>query len=692
MQISKPPSELEAVESGVLIWDDYAVRTKDGGVVLELDQLPIASMQIRQRKFYWQQISAATKEEHFAQSRQADHPYNSPPVLPAGIASALRRIKLEGPNIEAFHKERLLWWMRRVRDCQEEQTRAALAVHPSLHPSAERLQTVALGKRLKELNYKDPEVAEQMCEGLMTIDQMGPWGIWGEAKNASVERGSAAPSSPSTAAQARLPDMCKLLLQSDPADQQAIWNEAIAQEASGWVSALQPLEAMGKDVAPVRRFRIHPEGRKNRSCDDCSDGPGGNEWNTFCHAGDRIRLPSDESVCAVVFAIMILFGPSPECQPFGSKDDLEDAYKQLARSMRSKIAIVLVEPGTNKLYFRLVYTLLFGEEGAVYQFLRVMAALLFILQVDLAVPVDALFDDMWILSPKFAMASCVATLHEWLSLVGFRRKESKYISPRRSLPIGGLCFHFKNSPQQVLICNQQEKIHNYCRIIESILQADLLSHGQAQKLAQKLTFAGRGLFGLSGAAPRRALFRALSEGCAVSPLPPLVRSVLTVWERLLRMGKPREVLLRSVRHPPIIVYADAMLRPSRGLPSCGAIAAAPSGIVEFFLSECPAGVVRQFLVDEDTCIARAEAWIQADSVATWKNTLAQEDAIFFCDNTAVLGSLVRGSSSALDLSNIVGAIWSTIAAINCRIWWEFVPSELNVADPLSRGSVKLALA
>ena len=70
--------------------------------------------------------------------------------------------------------------------------------------------------------------------------------------------------------------------------------------------------------------------------------------------------------------------------------------------------------------------------------------------------------------------------------------------------------------------------------------------------------------------------------------------------------------------------------------------------------------------------------------------MKDEDVICYCDNTTVLGALVRGSSSAADLNDIIGTIWETVASINCRVWWEYVPSQLNVADPLSRGCTALA--
>ena len=122
-----------------------------------------------------------------------------------------------------------------------------------------------------------------------------------------------------------------------------------------------------------------------------------------------------------------------------------------------------------------------------------MAAFVFILQVDLAIPVDALFDDLWIWSPRFAAASCTSTMHVWLDLMGLVRKPSKYISPLPCLEIAGLNFEMKFKPPRVVICNTLTRVDRYCSEIALARSSDSLSHGQAQKLGQKLTFAGRGI-------------------------------------------------------------------------------------------------------------------------------------------------------------------------------------------------------
>eukprot|EP00973_Karenia_brevis_P003346 461039-Karenia_brevis.AAC.1 len=109
-------------------------------------------------------------------------------------------------------------------------------------------------------------------------------------------------------ARACLPRMLRCLQRASAEDTAAIWEEAKHQEHTGWLGPLLSLDELPANSIPVRRFRIHPPGRKPRSCDDCSSGPGGNCFNEYCQPRNKIRLPTDSSICATLRAIALLFG------------------------------------------------------------------------------------------------------------------------------------------------------------------------------------------------------------------------------------------------------------------------------------------------------------------------------------------------------------------------------------------------
>ena len=59
-------------------------------------------------------------------------------------------------------------------------------------------------------------------------------------------------------------------------------------------------------------------------------------------------------------------------------------------------------------------------------------------------------------------------------------------------------------------------------------------------------------------------------------------------------------------------------------------------------------------------------------------------AIFFQDNTWALSSLIMGYASRPDMGLVVNAFHLAQFALDARVWFEWVPSDANVADLPSR--------
>ena len=54
------------------------------------------------------------------------------------------------------------------------------------------------------------------------------------------------------------------------------------------------------------------------------------------------------------------------------------------------------------------------------------------------------------------------------------------------------------------------------------------------------------------------------------------------------------------------------------------------------------------------------------------------------DNTAVLMALIRGRSPSGDLSRLSQLIHLCLFALDCTLYWEWIPSKSNWADDISR--------
>ena len=87
-------------------------------------------------------------------------------------------------------------------------------------------------------------------------------------------------------------------------------------------------------------------------------------------------------------------------------------------------------------------------------------------------------------------------------------------------------------------------------------------------------------------------------------------------------------------------------------------------------------------------IAPLEALAVLQASLLFKQQLQNQDALSFVDTQAVCSALVRGSSSSDDTSFIVSLCHLVWAALSTRIWVEYVPSDDNPADGLSRDGIK----
>lgn len=484
----------------------------------------------------------------------------------------------------------------------------------------------------------------------------------------------------------RLPKLIHMLEKQSAADAQEIWDEALEQERDGLLGPALAVKECPQDALFIRRWRLSRPGQDGRSIDDASSGPGGNGMNDFTCPHDKLQLPGPPSITACLKAHSLLFQGDADDDPYGSKDDMKSAYKQFTTTDSLLLYVLLLHPQTRQVQTRRAYTLLFGELGAVYIFLRVVAAVCFVLHCDFAVPVEAFFDDFWHWSPRWAAADSTACLHFFFDTIGLTRKKQKYVSPRPCLPILGVKVSTRRasgSDDVIVFENDQVKITKYVEEVRSLREAGKDSISQRTKLAHKLCFAGEALYGQSGAAARRILF-------APTRLEPrLLISVLTVWERLLLRGRPREVPVNRHPQPPVLVWTDAQLR-TGSVPRLGGFLLCPSGHRAYFIVEMVDSWVNSTVHEPDFCIAQMEAYAAAVAVATWHNFLAHASCIFFIDNKSAMGALIKGSSPAGDLSDIVATTWDELNKHTITAWFEYVPSHLNMADPMSRGDASFA--
>ena len=96
----------------------------------------------------------------------------------------------------------------------------------------------------------------------------------------------------------------------------------------------------------------------------------------------------------------------------------------------------------------------------------------------------------------------------------------------------------------------------------------------------------------------------------------------------------------------------------------------------------------QQLRPRGTQISPAETLGPSVALASWPDVLAGQDTIFFCDNLGAVYSLISGVATASDLQAIVAASHAALANASVRWWLDWVPSDSNCSDGLSRDGAR----
>jgi hypothetical protein len=70
-------------------------------------------------------------------------------------------------------------------------------------------------------------------------------------------------------------------------------------------------------------------------------------------------------------------------------------------------------------------------------------------------------------------------------------------------------------------------------------------------------------------------------------------------------------------------------------------------------------------------------------------TFRGREVVHFVDNTSAIYATIKGYSPSRDSARLVHLIHSVLAALGTTVWFEYVPSKLNIADAPSRGDFDL---
>ena len=112
------------------------------------------------------------------------------------------------------------------------------------------------------------------------------------------------------------------------------------------------------------------------------------------------------------------------------------------------------------------------------------------------------------------------------------------------------------------------------------------------------------------------------------------------------------------------------------------------------LKQCHSGATKvpaevlQCLQDRKTQIMPLEALAILQCFVVFGSRFTGRDILLFVDNQAVCAGVAKGACSSADCARIISACHLLWAKMGCRVWIEWIPSDDNPSDGLSRAGLQ----
>ena len=155
--------------------------------------------------------------------------------------------------------------------------------------------------------------------------------------------------------------------------------------------------------------------------------------------------------------------------------------------------------------------------------------------------------------------------------------------------------------------------------------------------------------------------------------------------RLAAAMPERSLKVYGVRPKPGVLYSDASWD-EKSPPTTGWVLFDDEAIPQGRTLIVPDWVVASW-EDRKTQIYPAETFAVYAALWNHRETLANKDVIMFVDNEAAASSIIRGAPRCNDVGDIVQAIHWLAANFAFRFWVEWIDSDSNPSDGLSRAGL-----
>ena len=416
-------------------------------------------------------------------------------------------------------------------------------------------------------------------------------------------------------------------------------------------------------------------------------------------------IPAHDDIGKYVHILLRLhragFGSMVWCQ------DLWAAYRQFPIQRPSDAFALLLTPAGPTLWQHGV--LPFGAASSVWCFNRCVDALAFLARSLLIILLIHFVDDIGCPDAASSANSSFRFFSELCELLGRRLKPSKAQAPAVKHKLLGVILEILD--EGIRLAPSPDRVQKVLSVIDDALQQDALDSVVAQRLAGKLNFLSTTLFGQAAASALKPLYsRAHDRNDQVQTAfnGPLRCSLLSL-RSMLRHAEPKWIPFHVATEASAVVYADAFFElgdQSFGLSDeppttwtsnsfrsyangWGFVVRSSRGI-RFAHGSVPSDVLALF-TSRRAYIYCLEIFGQVLAALTCHEILGP-CWLGFCDNTAGKAALVRGYGRDASINNLLACFWALCQRLHWQPHFEWVPSDLNIADPFSRGDCSIGIS
>ena len=379
--------------------------------------------------------------------------------------------------------------------------------------------------------------------------------------------------------------------------------------------------------------------------------------------------------------------------------DLAGAYRQFPIRNPNHCFVAINTPQGTVLFRH--HAMAFGAVGSVWGFNRCGDALAFLAQRILFCTVGHYVDDFIGVEDIHSVQSSFDTFTSMFRNLGLRMKESKASPPDWQQKLLGVIVELE--PHQARVCPRPSRVEKLRRSIQGYLESDRLTTEDAHALAGKLVFLTTSMFGHLG---RAALVPIYSRAHGLQEIDPQeslntgLRDGMHTLMSILASISPR-VIPFTPGLPTTCIYTDAFfqlgdekMKPHLCKVHKWSKSRAPHfvngwGVVlrihgrpYFAFGRVPASVLKLYCTRK-AYIYFLEIVTQVIALTFFRQWLPSL-VVSFIDNQPGKHALIKGFGKDSTINNLLALVWRLITHQQWHVSFEWVRSECNIADGVSR--------